>query len=57
MTLETQLNDPDNVHMESTVQALKLHETFEDLKKFLKYVMMNLDEVYTVQHSDSAYKV
>ena len=33
MTLETQLNDPDNVHMESTVQALKLHETFEDLKK------------------------
>ena len=33
MTLESQLNDPDNVHMKSTVQALKLHETFEDLQK------------------------
>jgi len=33
MTLESQLNDPDNVPMKSTVQALKLHETSEDLKK------------------------
>lgn len=60
-TLEKQLNDPDNVHMKSSIQALKLHETLNDLEKiqlhqkkistFLEYITLNVEEVMSISRT------